>query len=144
MLKDVDTIRRCAEDAYQLYVERIGKPPAPMVDDFLSRVIARDVRVAEYQNRFAGFAIYAQKGHVLFLENIAVSPSQQKQGIGTGIMQYLERLASRAGLEAIELYTNAKMVENLTLYRELGYEITDTRVEDGFERVYFRKNRFKR
>ena len=31
------------------------------------------------------------------------------------------------------------MVENIHLYRKLGYVETDRRVEDGFARVFFRK-----
>jgi hypothetical protein len=30
---DLDAIRRCAEAAYSVYVERIGRRPAPMVAD---------------------------------------------------------------------------------------------------------------
>lgn len=39
----------------------------------------------------------------------------------------------------MELYTNAKMTENLTLYARLGWRETDRRTEQGFERVYFEK-----
>jgi len=31
------------------------------------------------------------------------------------------------------------MTENLSLYPALGYHQFDRRVEDGFERIYFRK-----
>jgi Ni,Fe-hydrogenase III large subunit len=42
-------------------------------------------------------------------------------------------------LPSIELYTNAKMTENLAYYPRLGFEETGRRREDGFDRVYFRR-----
>jgi hypothetical protein len=40
----------------------------------------------------------------------------------------------------VTLYTNEAMVENLRLYRRLGFVETDRRVEDGYRRVFFRKS----
>ena len=45
--------------------------------------------------------------------------------------------AARA--RAVELYTNAQMTENLSLYPRLGYAKTGRRMEDGFDRVFYRK-----
>lgn len=42
-------------------------------------------------------------------------------------------------MEAVHLYTNEKMVENLAIYPRLGYAETGRRHEDGFNRVYFEK-----
>ena len=39
----------------------------------------------------------------------------------------------------MDLYTNAKMRENLALYARLGWREVDRRTESGFERVYFEK-----
>ncbi|MEQ9160672.1 MAG: hypothetical protein RLO10_10775 [Roseovarius indicus] len=39
----------------------------------------------------------------------------------------------------MQLYTNEKMVANLSIYPHLGYAETDRRTEDGFNRVYFEK-----
>ena len=43
---DVPAIESCIEAAYSIYVDRIGKPPAPMLDDFEELVDAGYVRVA--------------------------------------------------------------------------------------------------
>ncbi len=45
----------------------------------------------------------------------------------------------RLGLEAIELYTNVLMIENISYYRALGFTEIHRGEEDGFHRVYFRK-----
>ena len=54
-------------------------------------------------------------------------------------MDLVEREAVRSKLTGVSLYTNVLMHENLELYRALGYQETDRRHEDGFDRVYFLK-----
>ncbi len=71
---------------------------------------------------------------------MAVDPAAQGTGIGRALIEAVERMASEAGAEAVELYTNAKMTENQSLYPALGYRETGRRREDGFERVFYRKN----
>lgn len=75
----------------------------------------------------------------LHLENVAVDPRFQGLGLGRQLIDYVEQQARSGGYDSIQLYTNAKMTENLRLYPRLGYEEFDRRLEDGFDRVYFRK-----
>ena len=70
---------------------------------------------------------------------MAVDPARRGQGIGGALIAFVEAEARRAGLVAVELYTNGMMRENLEMYPALGYRETGRRTEDGFERVYFRK-----
>ncbi len=137
---DLDAIQRCAEAAYAKYVERIGRKPAPMVADF-ERLIEQNSVVVEVDaaERIRGFVVsYPWNGH-LHLENVAVDPRCQGLGIGRRLIEWVEQRALAGGYDRIELYTNAKMHENLTLYPRLGYREFDRRVEDGFDRVYFSK-----
>jgi hypothetical protein len=54
-------------------------------------------------------------------------------------MRYAEDFAKCQGRNALILYTNVVMVENLALYPKMGFVETERRTEEGFERVYFRK-----
>lgn len=138
---DRDAIRRCAEAAYAKYLERIGREPAPMVADFAVLIEQNSVMVAvDDAQQVRGFVVsYPQNDH-LHLENVAVDPACQGQGIGRRLIERVEQRALAEGYGRIELYTNAKMHENLTLYPKLGYREFDRRVEDGFDRVYFSKD----
>ena len=71
---------------------------------------------------------------------MALHPDYQGKGLAVRLMKHVEEHARRRGLCAVELYTNVKMTENLTLYPHLGYQEIDRRTEDGFDRVFFRKN----
>ena len=132
-------VRSCVEAAYDIYVERMGQKPAPMIADFDALIAEGDVYLLEVDKTLAGFAIWYLRGDHLFLENIALHPDHQGKGLAGHLFAYLETRAREAGKNAIELYTNIKMTENLALYPRLGYLETGRRSEEGFDRAFFRK-----
>ncbi|MEP3279083.1 MAG: GNAT family N-acetyltransferase [Stappiaceae bacterium] len=137
---DVPAIQACAELAYEKYTARIGQAPAPMIADFAAQVRLRQTRVIEGENaRLLGFIVFYPRGEHMHLENVAILPECAGQGLGRRLISYCEETARALGLNSIELYTNARMTENLRLYPTLGYVETDRRLEDGFDRVFFRK-----
>jgi ribosomal protein S18 acetylase RimI-like enzyme len=138
---DEDAIRACAVAAYQRYVTAIGRKPAPMVADFAAQIAAGDIEVAEDDTSGAlqGFIVYFPRDDHMFLENVAVHPEAAGQGIGKALIARCETEARRRGLGSIQLYTNVKMVGNLSIYPRLGYVETGRRSEEGFDRVYFEK-----
>ena len=136
---DVAEITRITAAAYAIYEPRIGKQPAPVLADHAALVAAGEVWVAEAGGRAAGVLVVRPRGSALLLESVAVDPAHQGQGLGRLLIDHAERLAAEARLDAVELYTNAAMTENLTLYPRLGYSETGRRHEDGYDRVYFRK-----
>ncbi len=138
---DLDAIRRCAEAAYAKYVDRIGRKPAPMVADFAALIESGSVRVdIDDSGLLRGYVVSYPRGDHFHLENIAVDPALQGRGIGRELITWVEQEASASGYDRIELYTNARMTDNLDLYPRLGYREFDRRVEHGFDRVYFEKD----
>ena len=136
---DAAAVAAVTRAAYEPYVQRIGREPAPMAADFDALIEAGDVWAASDAGRVVGVLVLRVRGTALLLESVAVDPAHQGRGIGRSLIGHAERVASDAGLGAVELYTNARMTENLRLYPSLGYELVDRRREDGFDRVYFRK-----
>ncbi len=136
---DLDAVRNCARQAYALYVPRMGKEPAPMVADFEAQIRVGKLHVVELDGEVAGFVVFYPRGDHLHVENVAVLPGAQGKGIGKALLGFAEDEARRVGLPAVELYTNVKMVENQSFYPALGYLETDRREEDGFSRVFYRK-----
>jgi ribosomal protein S18 acetylase RimI-like enzyme len=136
---DLDAIQRIVREAYALYVPRIGKEPAPMTADYAALVDAREVRVATDTDVVVGVLVVRPVEGALHLENVAVADRAKGRGIGRALVRYAEDEARELGFGAVELYTNAKMTENLSLYPHLGYVETGRRSEAGFDRVYFRK-----
>lgn len=139
-LKDLRGIQKCARAAYGIYVERMGKRPAPMVADFEQQIADGKIHVLTDGKTVAGFAVFYPREDHLHLESVAVHPEFQSLGYGLQLITYVEQWASETGAAAIELYTNVKMSENLSLYPSLGYAEKGRWSESGFDRVFFRKD----
>jgi ribosomal protein S18 acetylase RimI-like enzyme len=138
--EDVAAIRAIVEAAYAMYFPRIGRAPAPVSADYPALVDAGEAWVGIEDEQVVGVLVFRPGDDAVILENVAVDPSFQRRGYGRALIAFVERQALDLGLAEVTLYTNEAMVENLRLYRRLGFVETDRRVEDGYQRVFFRKN----
>jgi GNAT superfamily N-acetyltransferase len=145
---DVEAIAAIVERAYGLYVERIGIRPGPMDDDYGEQVRRGLVHVAEDGRPDAGeeggaeiigLIVLVELEVRLLIENVAVDPARQGEGVGRRLLEFAEETARRAGIGTVALYTHEKMTENLALYARLGYEEDERRRENGFSRVFLSK-----
>lgn len=139
-LADAGIIHACAQMAFQRYVVRIGREPAPMQADPVPAILRGEVYVAiGPDDGILGYVTCQIEGRDMALDALAVWPEQAGRGAGRTLVAHVESLALDQGLDAVTLYTNAAMVENLPFYEGLGYIRTGRRWQDGFDRVFFRK-----
>jgi ribosomal protein S18 acetylase RimI-like enzyme len=137
---DAGAIRTCAQAAFEGYVARIGRKPAPMVADPMPHILRGEVHVAiDPDIGLLGFVICWTDATEMHLDTIAVRPDMAGRGWGTRLVHHVESLARTQGARAVTLYTNAAMVENLPFYESRGYTCTGRSWQDGFDRVFFRK-----
>lgn len=136
---DVPRLSELARAAYGVYVPRMGREPRPMVDDYVAVVRDRDVVVAEEDGRVVGMAVLAVTEEGFLLDNLAVEPARQGQGVGRALLLEAEAAARRAGFDAVYLFTHETMTENVALYERIGYVEYDRRPPDERSLVYLRK-----
>jgi GNAT superfamily N-acetyltransferase len=136
---DARAVAECVRAAYAHYVERIGREPAPMTADYEGLIDAGEVWVARAGEGVAGVLVLRLQPPALLVENVAVAPDRQGEGLGRALMAFAEDRARAEGLAEVVLYTNERMTENLRFYPALGYAETGRAVQDGFARVFFRK-----
>jgi GNAT superfamily N-acetyltransferase len=136
---DAGAVRDVVLAAYQHYVPVIGRPPAPMLDDYAARIAAGQTWVVEDAGGIAGVLVLEEGADCFMLENIAVLPDRQGLGFGRMLLDFTEAEARRRGWDSVTLYTNALMVTNIAIYAARGYVETERRPEKGFERVYMKK-----
>ena len=136
---DVATIRTIVDAAYEGYIERMGKPPGPMLDDYDALVSDGCVSVLEADEQTAGVIVLLPHEGYLLLDNVAVAPGFQGRGLGRALIALAEDEARRLGFDEVRLYTHALMTENQVLYARLGFEETHRGEQDGYERVFMRK-----
>ena len=137
---DAAAIAACVEEAYRPYVARIGKPPAPMLENYTRVIADARVFVLSAGETTIGVAVLWLTAERALLENVAVRPRHQSAGWGRMLIAAAERAARAAGYSAIELYTHELMSENIALYGALGYREFNRKAEDGYRRIYMRKS----
>ncbi|TLS26047.1 hypothetical protein PpBr36_07122 [Pyricularia pennisetigena] len=153
---DVEPIRNLIDAAYSHYIARLGKEPGPMLEDYGALVGQGKVTVCttgqpaavtglgeEQQDDWEILGVLVlvpqtAEGAML-LDNVAVAPRAQGQGVGRLLMSFAEDRARQEGLSTVKLYTHVLMTENIGLYGRLGYRETGRVSEKGFDRVYMEK-----
>jgi GNAT superfamily N-acetyltransferase len=136
---DVPAIERIVRDAYARYIERIGKPPGPMLDDYPARVAKGAAWVLDEGGVIAGVIVLLPAPDHLLLDNVAVDPAHHGRGLGRRLMAFAEDEARRLGHAELRLYTHVMMHENLAMYPRLGYEEFARFEQAGYQRVFMRK-----
>ena len=136
---DAPSITACVDAAYRHYESRLGKPPGPMSVDYAEVIKQHEVFVAVSEGRIVGILVLIRRLETMLLDNVAVHPDFQGQGLGRRLIALAESETKRLRYDEIQLYTNEKMVENIALYSRLGYVEIGRRSEQGLQRVYMSK-----
>ncbi|MEO0360480.1 MAG: GNAT family N-acetyltransferase [Pseudomonadota bacterium] len=137
--EDAQFLKRIADQAYRPYIRRIGRRPAPMLADFPALIAAGEVWTLSEVADIVGYVVMRSAATSLHVENVAVHPEQHGRGFGRALLEFAEEEAARRGHDTLDLYTNAKMTENLSLYHALGWTEVGRRTQGGFDRVFFEK-----
>jgi N-acetylglutamate synthase-like GNAT family acetyltransferase len=91
-LADWAAITACVNAAYAPYIERIGRPPAPMTADYADLIRQDWVFVLLEEGDCRGVLVLMQEETTLWIENVAVHPDHQHRGLGRRLLAYAEQL----------------------------------------------------
>ena len=134
---DLPAVREVVTAAYARYLDRMDRPPAPMLADYAAEV--ESARLWVTGEPVTGLIELTESDGSLHVGNVAVHPSAQGTGLGRRLMEFAEEQARQRGLGRLDLFTNEVMTENQAIYARLGYRETGRRAEDGYRRVYLEK-----
>jgi len=137
---DRQAILECVDDAYGMYIDRIGKKPAPMLADYVDLISKSLVHVATDKGQIQGLIVLLLKEKYLLIENVAVHNLFQGQGIGRRLIEFAFVSAEEADLHEVRLYTNELMSENLLYYAKFGFIELNRSTENGYRRVRMSKS----
>jgi N-acetylglutamate synthase-like GNAT family acetyltransferase len=136
---DVAPIERIVHAAFDVYVARIGRQPAPMLADYAAAVAHSRVWVIEADGVIAGVVVNEVHDDHLLLDTVAVAPGAQGHGYGALLLARAEDDARELGLPEVRLLTNQAMTENQVFYPRHGYVETARGRQDGYDRVFYAK-----
>lgn len=130
-----EALRALVRAAYAHYVPRLGREPAPMGDDYEARIAAGQAWLIPD----TAVLVLEDTAEGLLLDNIAVTEAARGTGIGRALIAFAEAQTLARGHTRLWLYTNEKMVENISLYTRLGFAETHREEQAGFARVFMEK-----
>jgi len=137
--EDIPAVTECVCEAFIGYIQRIGKQPGPMLDDYQALVEQGVVYVACRQAKIVGVLVLLETEEGFCIETIAVRPDAQGLGVGGTLMAYAEQMASQSGYTSLYLSTHRLMRESQAVYAHLGYVEFDQRMVNGYDRIFVRK-----
>jgi ribosomal protein S18 acetylase RimI-like enzyme len=136
---DAGRLAEIATAAYGHYVERLGGPPRPMIDDYDALVAEGGITVAEQGGEVVGLILLHFTEEGFSIDNLAVAPDRQGAGVGRALLIHAEDEARRRGFDSVALFTADAMTENLELYERIGYAEYDRRDHGDVVLVHMRK-----
>lgn len=75
---------------------------------------------SEYEGRIIGSVRASMNAGTCLIGRLIVHPDHQGKGVGTLLMAKMETVFSHA--DRFELFTGTKSIDNIRLYRRLGYK----------------------
>ncbi|MEO3474558.1 GNAT family N-acetyltransferase [Roseomonas sp. CAU 1739] len=136
---DAAAIRTVTREAYARWVPLIGREPLPMRVDYDAAVMEHRFDLFQRGPDILALIETALRDDHLWIENIAVRPDQQGQGLGSRLLAHAETLAREAGRAELRLLTNAAFASNVALYEQRGYAVTAREAFQGGTTVFMRK-----
>ena len=95
-------------------------PQEPMPRDDIAAILHADLWAASGDDRLVAYSYMKVTRDLAWIARVAVAPEERNKGIGTRLMQEIERAFDQA--ERFELFTGHRSERNLYLYQKLGYE----------------------
>ena len=143
--EDLAEIHTVLVRAFESYMQRLGRAPAPGAYERLAAAVGRgDVHVLRLDGRIVGAMKYQlDEDNRLTLDALAVDPEYQGRGIAREMLAGLDVLARKRGICAVRLCTAEMMDHLIRFYRSAGYEIYQRAIPDhgldSHSRVFMEK-----
>ncbi len=101
----------------------LADPSKELIDEYLKQ---SDIFIAKQENNTIGVIVLLPlTKEAVEIKNIAVRPAFQGQGIGRYLIAQIVQVASRNGYKSICIGTANSSIGQLSLYQQLGFEITE-------------------
>ena len=140
--EDAESILQLQKRAYQseaeLYNDYSIPPLVQSIEDIMYSFVDTVFLKATIDGNIVGSVRAQQIGDTCSIGRLIVDPNLQGQGIGTQLMNEIEKRFS--GATRFELFTGHKSERNIRLYERLGYMVFKTEtVSDVLKLVFMEK-----
>ncbi|WP_258609822.1 GNAT family N-acetyltransferase [Mesorhizobium sp. AR10] len=137
--QDAGLIRDLVRAAYARWVPIIGREPQPMKADYERATQEHQIDMLYVSGTLVGLIETMLHSDHLWIENVAVRPGCQGQGLGLRLLAFAESKAIEAGRTELRLLTNDAFASNVALYSRVGYSVDRREPFMGGTTVYMSK-----
>jgi GNAT superfamily N-acetyltransferase len=137
--EDVSAIRALTRAAYSKWVPIIGREPIPMAADYAAAVRIHRFDLLEQSGALLALIETVLRPDHFWVENLAVSPMHQSQGLGRRMLHHAEHVARSLGHTVIKLQTNPAFTGNVAFYERAGFAVEREEPFNGGIAAYLSK-----
>lgn len=126
MLKEITIRKMRFDDIDKVYALEAELFPNPWPRSFFEHDLAVKNTLAfivEYKERVVGYSLASCSNSAFHITNIAVNKECQREGIGTELMNRLEKIALDRGCTYAYLEVRTDNKAAIKMYQRLGYSI---------------------
>src|SRR4249919_2607608 len=88
--EDAARVAACVCAAYIHYIERIGRQPGPMLEDYSEVIATSQVHVATSNDAIVGSIVMKVTDEGFYVDNVAVHPAARGTGVGRLLLELAE------------------------------------------------------
>lgn len=150
---DQEAIEAIVAEAFSVYLPRMDRKPAPMLDEYAAHIRAGHAFVLEEGASDGAAGAGAGNGAIrgclvllpgepgrpgeMWLDVLAVGGSSQGRGYGRALVDFALRKAKEGRATRLRLFTNEVMREAQAFYARLGFTETHRALDAGYRRVFY-------
>ncbi|HLZ46621.1 MAG TPA: GNAT family N-acetyltransferase [Gemmatimonadales bacterium] len=121
----VSVLRVAFAEYESLYTPRAFAATTPTADELSRRLNEGPTWIALFHHTVVGTVSAVQRGEILYIRSMAVVPKARGQGVGTLLLEHVERYAHEQGVLRLELSTTPFLLDAIALYKRLGFHKSD-------------------
>jgi GNAT superfamily N-acetyltransferase len=138
--EDAQVLLHLVRAAFEEY-EGVLDPPSGAHNetiDTVRRRLARGAAVlASVADEPVGFAFYEPDEGLLYFGRLSVLPEWRNKGIGSALLDYVERFARETGAAGVRLGVRLQLPHLVARYERLGYRISKYMTHAGYPQPTF-------
>jgi ribosomal protein S18 acetylase RimI-like enzyme len=117
-------IDRLMTDAFTPYVIKMGGGPrSGPYPDLAEAIDKGDVYLGLDGEEIVGAVVTIHRSDELNIDQLAVAPGRQKEGIGGWLLEQIEKIARRKQAKTLTLQTAEIMPDLVRLYKKNGFRV---------------------
>jgi GNAT superfamily N-acetyltransferase len=131
------SVMRAAFEEYEGVLDPPSGAHNETVESVKRKLTGGAAVLAAVANELVGFAFYEPADELLYFGRLSVLPRWRNRGIGSALLEYVERRAQATGAAGVRVGVRLQLPHLVARYERMGYRITKYMTHDGYSEPTF-------